>query len=186
MHRQAALLDLQHVCYKWEVAFSFVGKDDEPGRQLVERVAEVLRCCWGEERILYDRWHDYIYAKRNCMDVLPREYYGARLIAVFFSKRYAENENTMAEFEVIEEIAKRTPDRVIAITTDRTIPNQWRGERGLEGGVIDGTQDFVRLAHKISLSLRDLHRLEQQRQGSFDSLGARLARKLIGFPLFHR
>ena len=96
---------------KYSFGLSFPGKirgDDSEWinlRYTVEHVAERMSThCGSKSRVLYDRYHQGIFARPKLSEYLPKEYQKCNLIVVFLCKEYSRSEWCLKEWRIIRDL----------------------------------------------------------------------------------
>lgn len=88
---------------RFTIALSFSGKR----RTFVQQVAKQLKQVFGEEQILYDKFHETEFARRDLDIILPRLYEEeADLIVVFICGAYRDSEWCGLEWRSIRQLLK--------------------------------------------------------------------------------
>lgn len=92
---------------RFRVAFSFAGEK----RDFVSKVASILASRFGEEAILYDKYHEAEFARRDLGIYLPDLYHDqSDLIVVVVCPEYDEKEWTGLEWTAIHDLLKKRQD----------------------------------------------------------------------------
>lgn len=93
--------------YRFEVAFSFAGEN----RELVQKVAQLLRDSLGEDKVFYDEWFEHELTGVDAQIVL-QTIYGeqSRLVVPCISKRYNEKPWTQDEWRAIQALERELRD----------------------------------------------------------------------------
>lgn len=113
---------------RFRIAFSFAGET----RNFVADVAHILARRFGEERILYDKYHQAEFARPDLALYLPPLYHEhADLVVAVLCKDYEEKEWTGLEWKAIYGlIKKRKDEEVMLCRFDRA---EGQGLYGLSG-----------------------------------------------------
>lgn len=97
---------------RFRVAFSFAGEK----RSFVSAVAEILADIFGQEKILYDKYHKAEFARRDLGIYLPNLYNKeSDLIVVIVSPDYDEREWTGLEWIAIHDLLKKRRDKEVIL-----------------------------------------------------------------------
>lgn len=97
---------------RFRVALSFTGAK----RDFVEKVAAILADYFGEEKILYDKYHEAEFARRDLALYLPKLYHNhADLIVAMMCPQYNEKEWTGLEWFAIHDLLKQRGDKVVML-----------------------------------------------------------------------
>jgi class 3 adenylate cyclase len=92
---------------RFRVAFSFAGEK----RDFVAKVAAILAKRFGEQEILYDRFHEAEFARRNLGFYLPDLYYKeSELVVVVLSANYDIKQWTGLEWTAIHDLLSKRRD----------------------------------------------------------------------------
>lgn len=92
--------------------------------EVVFPIAELMRvnCELDQNKVLYDCYHEGIFARRGLQTYLPAQYRRCELVVAFLCKEYADRHWCRQEWNVIQDLSKdeRSRARVMYL---------WRGER---------------------------------------------------------
>jgi tetratricopeptide (TPR) repeat protein len=120
---------------RFRIAFSFAGEK----RDFVAKVAAILADHFGEDQILYDKYHEAEFARRDLGIYLPELYHkDSDLVVVVVCPEYDEKEWTGLEWTAIHDLLKKRKDDEIMLC---------RFERAEVTGLYS-TAGFVELDHK--------------------------------------
>ena len=120
---------------RFRIAFSFAGEK----RDFVAKVAGILAQRFGEPGILYDKYHEAEFARRNLGIYLPELYHKeSDLVVVVVCPDYDEKEWTGLEWTAIHDLLKQRKDDEIMLC---------RFEHAKVTGLYS-TAGFVELDHK--------------------------------------
>jgi tetratricopeptide (TPR) repeat protein len=102
---------------RFRIAFSFAGEK----RDFVARVAQILAKRFGEERILYDKYHEAEFARRDLGIYLPELYHKqSDLVVVVACADYDLKQWTGLEWTAIHDLlSKRKDEEVMLCRFDR-------------------------------------------------------------------
>ncbi len=122
---------------RFRVAFSFAGEQ----RAFVSEVADILTERFGEPAILYDKYHEAEFARRDLGIYLPNLYHkDSDLVVVVVCPKYDEKEWTGLEWTAIHDLLKQRKDDEVML---------FRFGRAEVTGLYS-TAGFVDLDHKTS------------------------------------
>ena len=92
---------------RFRIAFSFAGEK----RDFVAKVAAILANRFGEAAILYDKFHEAEFARRNLGIYLPELYHKqSDLVVVVVCPDYDEKEWTGLEWTAVHDLLKKRQD----------------------------------------------------------------------------
>ena len=120
--------------FQYTYGLSFPGSITQVGeigpfdfRQVVKPVADLMKASCGndEGKVLYDQYHQGVFARYGLDDYLPEEYWLCELVVVFFCKDYAEKHWCCLEWKTIQGLVKDPNQR-------HRVMFLWRGERNDE------------------------------------------------------
>ena len=120
--------------FQYTYGLSFPGSITQVGeigpfdfRQVVKPVADLMKASCGndERKVLYDQYHQGVFARYGLDDYLPEEYWLCELVVVFFCKDYAEKHWCCLEWKTIQGLVKDPNQR-------HRVMFLWRGERNDE------------------------------------------------------
>src|SRR3970282_1800070 len=96
---------------RFRIAFSFAGEK----RDFVAKVAGILAKRFGEAAILYDKFHEAVFARRNLGIYLPELYHEeSDLVVVVVCPNYDVKQWTGLEWTAIHDLlSKRKDDEVM-------------------------------------------------------------------------
>lgn len=115
---------------RFRIAFSFAGEK----RDFVSKVAAILAAKFGEDKILYDKYHEAEFARSDLAFYLPDLYeQEADLIVAVFCPDYERKEWCGLEWNAIFGLLKRR--RIDEVMLARFEYQEGRGLRGLEGAI---------------------------------------------------
>jgi tetratricopeptide (TPR) repeat protein len=98
---------------RFRIAFSFAGEK----RDFVAEVAAILAGCFGEEQILYDKYHEAEFARHNLGIYLPDLYHDqSELVVVVVCPDYDEKEWTGLEWTAIHDLLKKRKDNEVMLS----------------------------------------------------------------------
>jgi fido (protein-threonine AMPylation protein)/tetratricopeptide (TPR) repeat protein len=102
---------------RFRIAFSFAGEK----REYVAQVADILGQHYGKEAILYDKFHEEEFARRDLGIYLPELYHKqSDLVVVVACDRYDAKQWTGLEFTAIHDLlSQRKDDEVLLCRFDR-------------------------------------------------------------------
>src|SRR5262249_20963109 len=102
---------------RFRVAFSFAGEK----RDYVAKVAAALATRFGEDKVLYDKYHEAEFARRDLGFHLPELYHGeSDLVVVVVCRDYAAKEWCGLEWDAIFDLLKqRKSEEVMLCRFDR-------------------------------------------------------------------
>ena len=122
---------------RFRVAFSFAGEK----REFVAKVARLLAERFGESAVLYDKYHEAEFARRDLGIYLPELYHEeSDLVVVVICPEYDEKEWTGLEWTAIHDLLAQRKDEEVMLC---------RFERAHVSGLY-GTAGFVDLDQKTS------------------------------------
>jgi len=120
---------------RFRVAFSFAGEK----RGFVGEVARIIAERFGEDRVLYDKYHEAEFARRDLGIYLPELYHNkSDLVVVVVCPDYDEKEWTGLEWTAIHDLLKQRKDEEVMLCRFKLA-----SVTGLYG-----TAGFVELDHK--------------------------------------
>lgn len=97
---------------RFRIAFSFAGEK----RDFVEKVAEILAAQFGQEHILYDKYHEAEFATARLGRHLPKLYHDqSDLVVVFICKDYAEKEWPGLEWDAVFDLIKQRNEKQVML-----------------------------------------------------------------------
>jgi tetratricopeptide (TPR) repeat protein len=97
---------------RFRIAFSFAGEK----RAFVAEVAAILAARFGEAAILYDKYHEAEFARRNLGIYLPELYHKqSDLVVVVVCPDYDEKEWTGLEWAAIHDLLKKRKDNEVML-----------------------------------------------------------------------
>ena len=97
---------------RFRVAFSFAGEK----RDFVSKVADILAKHFGQDHILYDRFHEAEFARRDLGLYLPDLYHDqSDLVVVVVCRDYDEKEWTGLEWVAIHDLLKARRDEEVML-----------------------------------------------------------------------
>jgi tetratricopeptide (TPR) repeat protein len=97
---------------RFRIAFSFAGEK----RDFVAKVATILAARFGEEKILYDKYHEAEFARRGLGVYLPELYHkNSDLVVLVFCPAYDEKEWTGLEWTAIHDLLKQRKDNEVML-----------------------------------------------------------------------
>lgn len=98
---------------RFRIAFSFAGEK----RDFVAEVAAILARKFGEQAILYDKYHEAEFARRDLGIYLPDLYHDqSDLVIVVACPNYAEKEWTGLEWVAIHDLLKQRKDSEVMLS----------------------------------------------------------------------
>lgn len=120
---------------RFRIAFSFAGEK----RDFVEKVARILADRFGEDRILYDKFHEAEFARRDLGIYLPELYHKeSDLVLVVACADYEHKEWCGLEWTAIHALLKNRKDNEVMLT---------HFDRATFGGLYD-TAGWIELESK--------------------------------------
>ncbi len=155
---------------RFRIAFSFAGEK----RDFVAKVAAILAMEFGKKAILYDKYHEEEFARRNLGIYLPDLYHNeSDLIVVVLCKAYDEKPWTGLEWTAIHALLSQRKDDEVMLS---------RFDRAMVAGLYS-TAGFIELEDKTpgqtaALILERLAALDQRRQEEESARSAASARPL--------
>lgn len=97
---------------RFRIALSFAGEK----RNFVAQIAATLAARFGEEQILYDKYHEAEFARRNLGIYLPELYHKqSDLVVVVICPDYSEKEWTGLEWAAIHDLLKARMDSEVML-----------------------------------------------------------------------
>src|SRR5262245_14532657 len=94
---------IAHAKRRFRIAFSFAGEK----RDFVEKVADILAAKFKKKAILYDRYHEAEFARRDLGRYLPKLYHDqSDLVVVVVCPDYENNEWCGLEWDAIHALLK--------------------------------------------------------------------------------
>ncbi len=97
---------------RFRIAFSFAGEK----RDFVAEVANILAKRFGEDAILYDKFHEAEFARARLGRYLPKLYYEeSELIVVVICSHYAQKEWTGLEWDAIFDLLKQRREQEVLL-----------------------------------------------------------------------
>ncbi|HXU37138.1 MAG TPA: tetratricopeptide repeat protein [Blastocatellia bacterium] len=97
---------------RFRIAFSFAGEK----RDFVAEVANILAKRFGEDAILYDKFHEAEFARARLGRYLPKLYYEeSELIVVVICGQYAQKEWTGLEWDAIFDLLKQRREQEVLL-----------------------------------------------------------------------
>lgn len=128
---------------RFRIAFSFAGEK----RDFVAEVAGILATRFGEGTILYDKYHEAEFARRDLGIYLPELYHKeSDLVVVVVCPQYDEKEWTGLEWSAIHDLLKQRKDDEVML---------FRFEHAEVTGLYS-TSGFIELDHKTSTQAANL------------------------------
>ena len=128
---------------RFRVAFSFAGEK----RDFVAKIAAILATEFGKKAILYEKYHEAEFARRDLGIYLPELYHKeADLIVVVLCKAYDEKQWTGLEWTAIHDLLSQRKDDEVMLS---------RFDHATVGGLYS-TTGFVELDHKTPEDTADL------------------------------
>ncbi len=98
---------------RFRIAFSFAGEK----REFVEKVARILAARFGEDKILYDKFHEAEFARRDLAIYLPELYHKeSDLVVVVACADYENKEWCGLESTAIHALLKNRKDSEVMLT----------------------------------------------------------------------
>ena len=137
---------------RFTVALSFPGEH----REFVSNVADHLASTFGEERVLYDKYHDAEFARVD-LDVYLPDLYRAQseLVVVFLCAEYAAKRWCNLEWRYIRQlIATLEAERIMLLSFGNPGDLSELGILPGDGYIDIGTQSIAVMAEKILKRLR--------------------------------
>jgi tetratricopeptide (TPR) repeat protein len=97
---------------RFRIAFSFAGEK----RDFVSKVADILAKHFGQERILYDKFHEAEFGRARLGRYLPKLYHDeAELVVVVICKDYEKKEWPGLEWDAIFDLLKKREENEVML-----------------------------------------------------------------------
>lgn len=97
---------------RFRIGFSFAGEK----RDFVAKVAAILAGSFGEDKILYDKYHEAEFARRDLGIYLPELYHrDSDILVVVVCPEYDEKEWTGLEWTAIHDLLKKRKDNEVML-----------------------------------------------------------------------
>jgi hypothetical protein len=97
---------------RFRIALSFAGEK----REFVAEVAAILARCFGEDRILYDKYHEAEFGRPRLGRYLPRLYHEqADLVVVVICDDYSEKEWPGLEWDAVFDLLKKRKEAEVML-----------------------------------------------------------------------
>lgn len=141
---QAAGTPRSRTIPRFKIALSFPGES----RDLVDKIADQLAKEYGEQSVLYDRFHEAEFARPNLDIYLQRLYHeDSALVVVFLSKDYSLKEWCGLEWRAIRDLIKSRHDSSIMLI--RIDDTEIKGIYPIDGYIDAGKKGTKELASLI-------------------------------------
>src|SRR5690348_4605201 len=103
---------MNHRAKRFRVAFSFAGQK----RDFVARVAAIIAARFSEAEILYDKYHEAEFARRDLGLYLPKLYHDqSDLVIVVICRDYQQKEWCGLEWDAIFALLKKRKDSEVML-----------------------------------------------------------------------